>query len=56
MLVAKGRDFADLPAEFLTFSGLFFRQTQNIDIQWIVFGLGGRVRRVKIRLGRILMV
>jgi hypothetical protein len=49
-------DFADLPAEFLTFSGLFFHQAQNIDIQRFVFELGSRVSRAGIGLGRNLMV
>jgi len=56
MLVAKRSHFAGLPAEFLMFSGLFFRQAQNIDVQWFVFVLGGWARPVKIRPGRILMV
>ena len=56
MRLAKRKDFADLPAEFLMFSGLFFLRTQNIDIQWFVFVLDGRLRPAKIRLEQILMV
>jgi hypothetical protein len=56
ILVAKLINFAGLPAEFLMFSGLFFRLAQNIDIQWLDLVVGGGLRRARITLGRNLMV
>jgi len=56
ILLAKLINFAGLPAESLMFSGLFFRQTQNVDIQRFGFVVRGGFSWVGIRLGWNLMV
>ena len=54
--MAKRIDFAGLPAEFLTFSGLFFHQAQSIDIQMLVVVPGRGAEWVKFRVSWNLMV
>jgi hypothetical protein len=54
--LAKLINFAGLPAEFLMFRGLFFRQMQNAYHQWFIFIPVNHIGLAKIRLGRNLMV